>query len=411
MSGSAPPGGRFEAFASVNFRLFFIGQTVAFSGTWMQRVAQAWLVLDLSDSPTTLGLVIALQFLPAALLIPVAGVVADRMPKRRIMRIIQAGTVVQATLLAALSITHTAELWHVYVLAVALGCFYAFDQTTRMSYVGEMVDRERLQSAVSLTTMISNLARIVGPSIAGVIIALAGVGWCFLINALFQMFGMAMYAAIGASPRQVDAIPRADARRQLMDGLRYARGDPRLLLPLLLQAVVGVCLLNWQVVLPLLARYALDVGSVGLGLMSGAQGAGAVLGSLIAAGTGLPRPRRLVQSGILFALGLAALGVAPTVAATMVLLVAVGALQVTFMAASQTTLQLNARDDYRGRVLSLSALAISGSTPVGATIIGALADLWSIRVALVIAGAISVTGIWLSWLSQRASLREDHDRP
>ncbi len=240
------------ALANPNFRLYVFGQIVSQSGAWMQRIAQAWLVLDLTDSPVALGTLAALQFLPILVFSLFAGVLVDRLPKRRFLMALQLGSVTQATLLAVLTLTGTVQLWQIYALALLLGAITAFDNPTRQTFVSEMVEREQLQSAVAINASVFNFGRIAGPAVGGVIVATGGAGWCFAVNAV-SYFAVLGALALMRADRLHPVAPRAHATvaTELLDGLRYVRSERRLTIPLVVQAFMGVFGWNFSVILPL----------------------------------------------------------------------------------------------------------------------------------------------------------------
>ena len=390
------------ALANPNYRLYVFGQIVSQSGAWMQRIAQAWLVLDLTDSPVALGTLAALQFLPILVFSLFAGVVVDRLPKRRFLMALQLGAVTQATLLAVLTLTGTVQLWEIYALGLLLGAITAFDNPTRQTFVSEMVDREQLQSAVAINASVFNFGRIAGPAIGGVIVATGGAGWCFAVNAV-SYFAVLGALALMRADRLHPVAPRAHATvaTELLDGLRYVRSERRLTIPLVVQAFMGVFGWNFSVILPLLARYAFDVGPVGFGTLNAAQGFGAVVGSVVAAGAGRPRTRTLVRTAAVFGIVLAAIGLAPVFGVAVVLLVLLGGVSVFFQATTNTSLQLTAQEEYRGRVMSVYLLLSAGATPIGSPFTGALADILGIRAAVMVNGALVLVGAGTGWLLSR----------
>lgn len=392
------------ALANPNYRLYVFGQIVSQSGAWMQRIAQAWLVLDLTDSPVALGTLAALQFLPILVFSLFAGVLVDRLPKRRFLMALQLGSVTQAALLAVLTLTGAIQLWEIYALGLLLGAITAFDNPTRQTFVSEMVEREQLQSAVAINASVFNFGRIAGPAIGGVIVATGGAGWCFAVNAVsyFAVLGaLALMRADSLHP----AAPRAHATvaTELLDGLRYVRSERRLTIPLVVQAFMGVFGWNFAVILPLLARYAFDVGPVGFGTLNAAQGFGAVVGSVVAASAGRPRTRTLVRTAAVFGIVLAAIGLAPVFGVAVALLVLLGGVSVFFQATTNTSLQLTAKEEYRGRVMSVYLLLSAGATPIGSPFTGALADLVGVRAAVMVNGALVLVGAGTGWLLSRRS--------
>ena len=272
-----------------NYRRYIAGQAVSLSGTWMQMAAQSWLVLTLSGSATTLGVIVALQTLPVLLLGPYGGVVADRVDKRRLMIALQAAMGLQALILGLLTITGAVTLWEVGLLAALLGLNNAFESPARQAFMLEMVGPETLRNAVSLNSVLVNVARVVGPALAGILIALSGEGVCFLLNA-------ASFAAVIASLLTLDRAainpsePSPRSPGQLREGLRYVAGVRDLAVPLAMMALAGALAYEFQVTLPVMASRALHVGAGGFGFMTAAMGLGAVVGGLFVAARGRTGP-------------------------------------------------------------------------------------------------------------------------
>jgi len=407
-----PPTGRrtLRALDNPNYRLYFFGQLGSQTGSWLQRTAQAWLVLvDLHGSPAELGLLTALQFMPIMVLTLFGGVVADRLPRRQLMFGIQAVATVQAVVMAALTLSGVVQLWHVYVLAFVLGVVSAFDFPTRQAFVSELVSREELQSAISLNSSIFNGARIIGPGFGGLIIAAWGTGWCFALNAV--SFLAVLIALAMLDPKRMLSVkrpPRAPLWTQLADGLRYSAREPRLSFTIMLLAFMGTFGYNFGVVLPLLARDALDLDSVGFGALNAAMGVGALIAALGVVARLAPSDRKVQVSAVLFSLLLAVTAFAPW-PAVLVVLTALGLANVTYSALTNTLLQLNSEEIYRGRVLSLYTLLFAGTTPIGGALTGWLANAWGIRIALAIEAAVCIAaalgaGLYLR-LRQRAAAR------
>jgi len=363
----------FAALAVPNFRLYLAGQAISLPGTWMQIVAQSWLVLQLTRSGALLGLVAAAQFLPVLLLGAYGGLVADRTDKRRLLMGTQAALGLLALTLGLLTITHLVRLWMVFVLALALGTVNSVDQPARQTFVPEMVGRDWVQNAVSLNSILTNGARAVGPAVAGVVIATAGLGACFLANA--ASFGAVLFALARIRARSLHPAPAAERRPgQLTDGLRYVRGTPELLVPLLMMALVGTFAYEFQVALPLLARFSLHGGASTYGFMTAAMGGGAVCGGLVVAGlnrTGL-LPLTVAVAG--FAAAIFGAAVVPSLPWELAALTVTGFFSTGFMASGNTTLQLTADPQFRGRVMALWSVTFTGSTPIGGPIVGAIAD-------------------------------------
>jgi MFS family permease len=363
----------FAALGVRNFRLYFAGQAVSLAGTWMQVVAQSWLVLQLTGSGALLGLVAAAQFLPVLLLGAYGGLVADRMDKRRLLLATQTALCLLALVLGLLTVTHVVRLWMVFVIALALGMVNSVDQPARQTFVPEMVGRDQVQNAVSLNSVVTNASRAVGPAVAGVLIATAGVGVCFLANA--ASFAAVLVALARIQPRALHPAPSAGrARGQLRQGLRYVCGTPGLLIPLLMMALVGTLAYEFQVALPLLARVSLHGGAGTYGFLTAAMGAGAVAGGLVIAG--LARTGLLMFTAAAAGFGGAILAAALTssVPGEIAALAVVGFFSTVFMATGNTTLQLTADPRFRGRVMALWSVTFTGSTPVGGPVVGVIAD-------------------------------------
>lgn len=361
----------FAALQVPNYRRYYAGQAISLIGTWMQMTAQAWLVLTLTHSSTTLGVIIALQTLPVLLLAPYGGVIADRVDKRKAMIGLQSAMGIQALILAGLTLTHSVQVWHIGILAALLGLNNAFENPARQSFMMELVGAEHLRNAVSLNSVLVNVARTVGPAVAGVMIATVGEGWCFTLNA-------ASFAAVIGSLARMDAnqlsptTPAPRAKGQLRQGLRYVRRTPDLAIPLLMMAVVGCLTYEFQVSLPVMASRGLHVGATGFGFMTAAMGIGAVAGGLLMAAKGKTGLRPLIVAATGFGIAMAFATAAPKLALELVALAAAGAASITFMATGNSTLQLTAEPSMRGRVMSLWFVAFQGSTPIGGPIVGAV---------------------------------------
>ena len=378
-------GDTFAAFASANYRRYFAGQAVSLIGTWMQTVAQGWLVLEITGSGTALGLVAAAQFTPLLLLAPYGGVLVDRMDKRKLLIFTQSCLGLMALTLGVLTVTGAVELWMIVVLALGLGLMTAIDNPARQSFAQEMVGAGRLRNAVTLNSVRVNAARAVGPAIAGVIIATTGTGICFLVNAV--SYAAVLAALISMDVDSLRPTPRAErGPGQVRQGLRYVAHTPDLLVPLIMLAVVGTLTYEFQVVLPLLARSSFDGGAGTYGMLTSAMGAGAIVGGLVAASRGGTGLRSLTLAAAAFGTSVLVTAAAPTAEVAVAALFVVGATSVTFLATGNTTLQLAADPRFRGRVMALWAVAFLGSTPLGAPIIGAIACLLAAAV-----GAIAIT--------------------
>ena len=370
-----------------NFRIYFVAQLISVSGTWMQSVAQAWLVLHLSGSGVDLGIVVGLQFLPMLLFGPFGGLVADRVNKRRLLYVTQSAGALLALVLGTLVVTDTVQLWQIYLLATALGAVNVFDNPARQTFMIEMVGRDDLPNAVSLNTVIMNASRVVGPAIGGVIITVFGLAVCFYVNAASFAAVLVGLALMRGSELHRTA-PVARARGQVREGFRYVWRTPALRNPLLAVAVIGIFAYNFTVTLALLARNTFHGGAGAYAALTACMGLGAVAGGLLAAHRARPTPRLLQGLGLVFGTLLGAVALAPTLLVAEVLIVFMGAASIGFIATANATLQLTSDPAMRGRVMALYAMAFLGTTPIGAPLVGAIAQWTNPRVAL-LTGAVA----------------------
>ena len=392
----------FRALRVRNYRLFWTGQFVSLVGTWAQEVAQAWLVLTLTDSPLALGTVVTVRFLPTLLFSLFGGVYADRFPKRRVLFAAQLFLMVQALVVGMLVWTGAIQLAHIYVVAALRGLVDSFDMPTRQAFVIELVGRDEVPNAVALNSTQFNAARIVGPALGGLIVATLGIAACYFVNA--ASFLVVLWSLALIRPRDLHLSERAtrgNVLRQVGEGLRYAVTTPDLALVLLLLLVLGTFGYNLPVVLPLLAKYTLHTGPGGLGALMASAGAGALLAALAIAYTGKASRRMLFAGAGAFSLLLFAIAAAPTLVVVVPLLVALGFASVTFMATANTLLQLGSAPQFRGRVMSLWALLFMGTTPIGSLLIGWLAERSNVRLAVQAMALVCMAGVGLSFLYLR----------
>ena len=368
-----------------NYRLFFLGQLVSVAGTWMQTVAQSFLVLDLTHSGTQLGLTSAARFLPMFVFGPVGGVFADRMDRRRVLYVTQTLSGLLAGVFAVTVGTHSIRLWIVYLLALALGFVNVFDNPARQSFISEMVSAQDLPNAVTLNSVAMNMARVLGAALGGVIAAAIGLALCFTCNAL--SFGAVLVSLAAMRGSELFPAKRASKqKKQVRQGLRYVRNTPELLIPLVMIAVIGTLAWEFQVSLPLMASKVFHGGAASYGVMASVMGGGAVVGGLISAARSRPRARALCLAAIGWGIAILAAAVAPSLPLELAALVFVGYGSITFNSLAKTTLQLAAKPEMRGRVMALWALAWLGSTPIGGPIVGWAGQAFGARWALVIGG-------------------------
>ncbi len=406
----------FDALAVPNYRRYISGQAISLIGTWMQMAAQSWLVLTLTHSSTALGLIVALQTLPILILGPYGGVVADRADKRKVMVCLQAMMGLQALVLGLLTIAKVVTVWEIGALAMLLGLNNAFENPARQSFMLEMVGPEHLRNAVSLNSVLVNVARSIGPAVAGVLIATVGEGLCFLLNA-------ASFLAVIASLLTLDlralapSPPTPRAPGQLRDGLRYVCRTPDLGVPLLMMALAGMLAYEFQVSLPVMARNGLHVGAAGYGFMTAAMGIGAVFGGLIVAAVGRTGIATLSLAAAAFGVLLALAALAPSLPVELIALALVGWASISFMATGNSTLQLAAEPSMRGRVMSLWFVAFQGSTPIGGPIVGWVMAFAGARAGLGLGAVTCVLVALLGLLSirrlagGRSLLGRAHPRP
>ena len=398
----------FAALAVPNYRRYYAGQAVSLTGTWMQMAAQAWLVLTLTHSSTALGVIVALQTLPVLLLTPYGGVVADRSDKRRIMIALQGVMAVQALVLGVLTVTGAVRVWEIGLLAVVLGLNNAFENPARQSFMLEMVGPQHLRNAVSLNSVLVNVARTAGPAVAGILIATVGTGECFLINAISFIAVIGSLASL--DPRAIQrSAPAPRAPGQLREGLRYVKRTHGLAVPLLMMAAVGCLTYEFQVTLPVMASHGLHAGATGFGFMTAAMGIGAVCGGLLVAARGRVGLRPLILAAWGFGAMVAAAALAPSLAVELVALALVGGASIAFMSTGNSTLQLAADPSMRGRVMALWFVAFQGSTPIGGPIVGWLMSVAGARAGLGV-GAITCAVVaaagTMVWRQRRERARE-----
>jgi MFS family permease len=372
-----------------NYRLYFSGQLVSVAGTWMQTVAQSFLVLTLTHSGTQLGLVTAVRFLPMFLFGPLGGLIADRMPKLRVMYITQSLQGLLAGAFAVLVGTHSIEMWMVYLLALLLGCVNVFDNPTRQSFISEMVSPADLRNAVTLNSVSVNMARIFGAALGGVIAAELGLALCFACNGLSFVAVLISLAAMRKS--ELFPAKRLERKkRQVREGLSYVRSTPELIVPLVMIAVIGTLAWEFPVTLPLMARNIFHGGPGAYGVMGSVMGIGAVAGGLVAVARPRPRTRALCLAAIGWGIAILAASAAPNLPLELAALVFVGYGSITFNSFAKTTLQLAAAPSMRGRVMALWAVAWLGSTPIGGPIVGWVGQHLGARYGLVIGGAAAL---------------------
>ena len=394
-----------RALNHAQFRRFFSAQLIALTGSWMQTVAQSWLVLSLTNSPFRLGLIGTLQFAPVLFFSVFSGAVADRFPKRRILMLTQATLACQAAALGTLAWTGRAEYWHVGVLALVVGFANAIDLPARQSYVAEIVDRDDLVNAVALNSAAFNAARIVGPAIAGVLIGRYGVVPAFVINSGGFVVVIAALATLTAEGRPVSR-PIAGVLAEIGEGIRYALATPRIRVILALLFVVSFAVFNFTVYVPLLARDVLGLGAQGFGFLMAALGVGAVAGALTLGASAAREPAIPLMFGeaAIACGGLLLLSVARHVPVAAVLLAVIGFFGIMLVAGCNTALQLAAPDELRGRVMSLYTLIWGGVFPIGSFCVGTISEAWGVSTAFLAMGSFALLSLGAlgAWWRSRA---------
>jgi MFS family permease len=390
---------------SRNFRLFFAGQIVSVTGTWMQSVATAWLVLKLTGSSVALGIQLALNFGPILVLGAWAGLLADRRDKRVILIATQSAFALQALALWVLVFAGAAQLWMVYALSLYAGVVTAIDNPARQSFYAEMVGHKELTNAVSLNSAVMTGTRIVGPALAGVLIATVGLAPSFLFNGISYVAVIAALVAMRADELYREVV-LVRGRGQLREGLAYVRRTPGLLLPLTWMAVIFTFSFNFSVLFPVLATRVFD-GDAGMyATMLSVIGVGSLLGALAMARQQEPNPRRLAVAAVAFGAASVLASAAPTLWSELVILVPMGIVSMVFMITGNSTLQLSSRADMRGRVMALYGIVFLGGSPIGAPVAGSVADRFGPRTGVALGGFIAVaTGLVGLWMLSRRRLR------
>jgi MFS family permease len=386
----------FAALRIRNYRLFAAGSLVSNTGTWMQRVAQDWLVLALTGSAGALGLTTGLQFLPILLFSPIAGVIADRFPKRSVMMVTQIAMTTTAALLGLLAVTGVARAWHVYVLAFAFGTAAAFDTPARQAFVNEMVGRETLTNAVALNSASFNLGRMIGPAVAGGVIAVLGSGvdasgWVILLNSASYLAVLAALKRMRSEElRPTPPLPRA--KGQLRAGIAYVRSRPDILLVMAIVACAGTFGLNYQMTMALMATEVYGKGAGEYGMLGSILAVGSLTGALIAARRRSSSQRLVVMAATMFGVVTLAAGLMPTYLTFALILPLAGITSMTLMTAANSFVQMAADPAMRGRVLALYFAVFMGGTAGGAPVLGWVADHAGARWTLVGGGAITAIG-------------------
>ncbi|MCX5297632.1 MFS transporter [Streptomyces sp. NPDC002812] len=372
-----------------NYRLFATGQAVSNTGTWMQRIAQDWLVLSLTGSASAVGITIALQFLPMMLFGLYGGVLADRLPKRPLLLCTQAAMGLTGLALGVLTLAGHVNVWHVYLAAFLLGLVTVVDNPARQTFVSEMVGKDQVANAVSLNSANFQSARLVGPAIAGVLITAVGSGWAFLLNGL--SFAAPLAALMLMRTRElhpVEVQPRA--KGQLREGLRYVAGRPELIWPIVLVGFIGTFGFNFPIWLSAFVSKVFHGDAGTYGLFNTLIAAGSLAGALLAARRGLSRLRLLVAAAVLFSVLLLVTAFAPGFWLFAALLVPIGVFGLTVNVTANSSVQMATDPEMRGRVMALFMMVFTGGTPIGAPLVGWVTDTYGARIGMAAGGAVSL---------------------
>jgi len=392
-----------STFASLrffNYRLWFAGALVANVGTWMQRVAQDWLVLTVlsDDSGVAVGIVTGLQFLPMLLLSPYAGLLADRLPRRKLLIATQSSLGVLAAGLGVLVLSGHAELWHVYVFALLLGIVTALDNPVRQTFVAEMVPPASLPNAVGLNSASFNAARLIGPGVSGLLIAVVGPGWIFIINAL--SFAATIFSLTLMRRDELHELPHTSrGKGQIREGFAYVRGRSDIVTIMVVVGVVGALGLNFQMTSALMAREVFEKGAGEYGILGSIMAIGSLSGALLAARRKQPRVRLVLGAAFAFGVASGLMALMPTYELYALMTIPVGLTSLTMMTAANATVQMSTDPHFRGRVMSLYMMVFLGTTPIGAPFVGWVGETfgarWSVGIGAIAAMLVSVAAaIW-----------------
>jgi MFS family permease len=392
-----------KTFASLrirNYLIYFIGQSISQIGTWMQTIAQDWLVLQLTHSGTQLGLVTAVQFLPTLLLSPWAGIIADRFNKRTILYITQVIAGILAFVLGFLVLTHDVQLWMVYLLALGLGITNTLTMPAQQPFVPELVDKEHLSNAITLNAIMVNIARAVGPALAGSIIATAGIGVCFISNGISYIAVIIALALMRQSEIKLTARA-ASGGGKLKEGWRYVVSSPILLNTLIMMAIIGTLSYEFSVSMPLLAQITFHGTAATYSALITATGVGSIVGGLITAGRRNVTFGRLVAAAFGFGVTLGLAAVMPNVVLAIFVLFFAGVFSVVFISSGSSLLQIESKPELRGRVMALWSMAFLGSTPIGGPIIGWIGDTAGPRWGLLVGGIAAIVAGGIGFFAYR----------
>jgi len=400
-----------KAVAIPNFRTFFVGSAISVPGTWMQMTAQAWLVLELTASPLSLAIVTSLQFLPVMLLSLIGGALADRFPRRRLLAVTQSLGAAQAAMLGLLCATGTIDIWHIYVLAVTLGVINALDAPVRQAFTSELVPPAYLPNAIAMGSLAQNMGRIVGPALGGLVIAAFGVATAYLLNALtFCAMLVALALLDGSALQKRRMAGKQPLLVQVREGLSYARRTPPVLFLLIATAFIGLFGQNFTTMVPLISTYLVHAGAAEFGVLNSCLGAGSFVAAAVLTTRGAPSTRRILLAGTGFGLVLFAISFSSSLIVSGLLFFLVGGAAVTFSASMNTSLQLWAPPEMRGRLVSMISLLIP--SPIGPMLTGAAASALGVAAAVMLNGLLCCLGVGVAYLyllrHRRRGIRFEH---
>lgn len=383
-----------ETFLSLkcnNYRNFLAGQSMSLIGTWMQRTAQQWLVYTLTDSAFLLGLLGVCQFAPMLLFSLLVGVYVDRYSKKNILVLTQLIQMLQALVLAALVWFGIVQYWHVFILAAIFGLTNTFDMPTRHSFIFELVGKDSIRNAVGLNAIVVNIARIIGPGLAGIIMARYGIAFCFFLNGISYLAVILSLSKVKSSTVTIRKN-KQNIREEILEGLHYIRNQKKILYPILAMLVIGTIAFNTDVIIPVFARVILDQGAQGYSFILSAIGLGALIGSVLFS---VRSQNSTLRNGILIsALSLSVClllaGSCESYMLVVLIMAFFGAFNMTFITTVQSTIQLNSNDEYRGRVMSVYAMVFTGTTPIGNLVTGVVTENYGPSNGLYFCGLLSI---------------------
>ena len=398
----------FHALTHKNYRYFWMGQCVSLIGTWTQNIGQSWLVLSLTGSPFLLGLVGTMQFLPVTLFSLVAGVLTDKFPKKKILIFTQTISMLLAFTLSALVFTKTLRYEYIIILALCLGFCNTLDMPTRQAFNMEIVGKDDLMNAVALNSATFNLARIVGPAIGAMLMGYLGAGWCFLLNGFSFMAVIYGLIQIEATDYVKIKISENGMFKQIKDGLSYIKTNPVLLETLILVSIMGVFVFNYNVLIPVFTKDVLHLQEKTYGILLSSLGAGSLIGALLVSLKSKGGPNKLLMIGSSTAIGIMLIftGISNVYYLTALSLAITGIFNMCFSTTANSTLQLNSKDEYRGRVMSVYSLVFAGFTPLGNLFSGFISEKYGARACFILSGVFTLVLIFtlLTWVKLRKNV-------